>query len=142
MLVEINLTKSLAMKCVTRSVALIIFTIVLVYVIPGVGSSLIAQEVPAPPSLGENTRGEPTEIIDTVEVPEKSTTNETVVTEEVDPIETSYRREGHRYEVKVSPRVGADQYIVDENKDGKIQRVEEGLDTSNANIPKWKIGSF
>lgn len=81
-------------------------------------------------------------MIDTIDATERSTASQASETEDTDPIETSYRREGHRYEVKVSPRIGADQYILDENKDGKIQRVEEGLDTSNANIPKWKIGSF
>ena len=126
------------MKWVNRSTALI----VVIIAITGVEGPLVAQEVPAPPSLGENTLGEPAELIDTIDATERSTASQASETEDTDPIETSYRREGHRYEVKVSPRIGADQYILDENKDGKIQRVEEGLDTSNANIPKWKIGSF
>lgn len=139
---KINLAESLTMNCDNHSVALIVFTIVSVGIALGVESPLMAQEVPAPPPFGENTRGEPAELIDTIEAPQNPTSNKTAITEEIDPIETSYRREGHRYEVKVSPRVGADQYIMDDNKDGKIDRVEQGLDTSNANIPKWKIGSF
>jgi hypothetical protein len=138
MIVNTNSIRGLAMKCVHHSIALI----ALAMVIADLEAPLLAQEVPAPPAIGDNTRGEPAELIDTINTSEQSATNQTAATEETDPIETSYRREGHLYELKVSPRIGADQYILDENKDGKIQRVEEGLDTSNANIPKWKIGSF
>ena len=138
MFANTNSIRGLTMKWVNRSIALI----GLMIVIADFEAPLVAQEVPAPPSIGDNTRGEPAELIDTIDASEQSAANQAAITEEADPIETSYRREGHLYELKVSPRIGADQYILDENKDGKIQRVEEGLDTSNANIPKWKIGSF
>lgn len=51
-----------------------------------------------------------------------------------------YRSNGKLYMIKVTPKVGAPYYLVDDRGDGKFAR-QESLD-SGFRVPRWIIKSF
>jgi len=116
-----------------------------------------AQESIAPPNLGDETKGTPavaeTELlpaeasIETALEPNTETTEEVASEENYGPlgqatITESRRESGQVYRVELEHSIGGATQVLEENdSDGKIDSRSTGLE-EEANIPKWRIGSW
>ena len=65
------------------------------------------------------------------------------VTERVvgDQVITEYRRFGQVYLIRIKPKVGATQYMVDRDGDGRFEIKTENL-SEEFDLPKWRIGTW
>lgn len=82
-------------------------------------------EPPPPPPLAENDgAGEP----------------QVTITKQTDQTVEEYRIGGRLYMIKITPKVGAPYYLVDDRGDGKFAR-QESLD-SGFRVPRWTIKRF
>lgn len=54
---------------------------------------------------------------------------------------TEYRRFGQVYMIKIKPKVGASQYMVDRDGDGRFETKTENL-SEEFDLPKWRIGTW
>lgn len=54
---------------------------------------------------------------------------------------TEYRRFGQVYMIKIRPKNGPSQYVVDRDGDGRFETKTENL-SEEFNLPKWRIGSW
>jgi len=62
------------------------------------------------------------------------------ITRQTDPVVEEYRVGGKLYMIKVTPKIGAPYYLVDDRGDGKFAR-QESLDTG-FRPPRWVIHKF
>lgn len=60
---------------------------------------------------------------------------------EGDQVVTEYRRFGQVYLIKIKPKVGASQYMVDRDGDGRFETKTENL-SEEFDLPKWRIGTW
>ena len=110
-----------------------------------------AQTAP-PPTLGENTKGEPA----IVEEEQSSGTNAVdEVTNQVEQaqeetqtspfgtatIKESKRESGQVYRVELEHSAGAKQIIEENDSDGSLESTSKDIDDT-PNLPKWKLGSW
>jgi hypothetical protein len=101
------------------------------------------EEAPAPPAVGEATAGTPAILPTDAAVDGEADPDDPRGLNEVTVAggtETQYRRRGYIYELKMSPRGGATQYLKDDG-DGQLQTRENGLEDTT-NLPKWRIGKW
>ncbi len=82
-------------------------------------------EPPPPPPMAAD---------DSVDEPQVTITKQTEQTVE------EYRVGGRLYMIKITPKIGAPYYLVDDRGDGKFAR-QEGLD-SGLRVPRWIIKRF
>jgi hypothetical protein len=62
------------------------------------------------------------------------------ITKEADMTVEEYRANGRLYMIKITPKVGAPYYLVDDKGDGKFAR-QESMD-SGLRVPRWIIKRF
>jgi len=60
---------------------------------------------------------------------------------EGDEVITEYRRFGKVYMIKIKPKVGASQYIVDRDGDGRFETKTQDIN-EEFNLPKWRLGTW
>lgn len=107
-----------------------------------------AQTAP-PPTLGQDTKGEPA-----VEEPEAKTetAEPTSPSEEADAapnaspfgsatVTESRRESGQVYLIELEHSSGAKQYIEENDSDGNIESQASDIEDT-PNIPKWRLGSW
>ena len=80
---------------------------------------------PPPPAMAAD---------DTADEPQVTITKQTEQTVE------EYRINGRLYMIKITPKIGAPYYLVDDKGDGKFAR-QESMD-SGLRVPRWIIKSF
>ena len=110
-----------------------------------------AQEVLAPPSLGQETKGTPA-IID--EVPSEQlqpveSLSETSENEEETnfgllgrtEIDEQRRENGQVYRIELKHSSGSTQYIEENDSDGELQSTDNDIEET-PNLAKWRIGSW
>jgi len=61
--------------------------------------------------------------------------------EEGDKFITEYRRFGKVYMIKIKPKVGASQYMVDRDGDGRFETKTQDIN-EEFNLPKWRLGTW
>ena len=71
---------------------------------------------------------------------ETDTTPEVTITPQSDTLIEEYRSHGKLYMIKITPRIGAPYYLIDERGDGKFAR-QDNLD-SGMRVPQWIIKTF
>lgn len=113
-----------------------------------------AQTAP-PPSIGEDTKGQPASTDETA-TPEKAETqisNKTANSQaKAEPekatspfgsatIKETRRENGQRYRVEMQHSAGAKQVLEETDSDGSLENTEKGIDDT-PNLPKWKLGSW
>ena len=110
-----------------------------------------AQDVIAPPALGEDTKGTPAQIVTT----EKPITNDdqpstTDDSQQVNnkpnffdsPKVTESRREsGQVYRIELEHAIGSKQVIEENDSDGNIETTPNDIEDT-PNLPKWRLGSW
>jgi len=79
---------------------------------------------PPPPMAADDGAGEP----------------QVTITKQTDQTVEEYRIGGRLYMIKITPKVGAPYYLVDDRGDGKFAR-QESLD-SGFRVPRWTIKRF
>lgn len=110
----------------------------------------------SPPSLGEETKGEPAMTERTPETtpsiadtPTSSTLNQASSSKPtaIDSllgkatITESRRENGQIYRIELNHSSGAKQYIEETDSDGKIHSTSNDIEET-PNLPKWKLGSW
>ncbi len=60
---------------------------------------------------------------------------------EGDQVITEYRRFGQVYMIRIKPQVGATQYMVDRDGDGRFETRTENI-SEEFILPKWRIGTW
>lgn len=129
------------------------FISALLFVLP-INNTLAQQDIIAPPSMGDETKGTPAQIED------RSGNLQPVTTEDVDtsPVDSdqkggifsalgttkiteSKRESGQVYRIELEHSMGSKQYIEEHDSDGKIQSTSNDIEET-PNLPKWKLGSW
>lgn len=131
------------------SILLLTSSIVLVGITLCDSTTIAQAQTAPPPSLGQDTKGEPA-----VEEPEaqSETALGTSATEEPEPqastspfgtatVTESRRESGQVYLIELEHSSGAKQYIEENDSDGNIE--SEATDIEDTpNLPKWRLGSW
>ena len=110
----------------------------------------LAQEILAPPSLGQETKGVPAAI-------EKTTNEQSTPTGEVaeesqqekanhgllgrTQINEQRRENGQIYRIELKHSSGSTQYIEENDSDGKLESTSNDIEET-PNLAKWRIGSW
>lgn len=112
--------------------------------------SLFAQDVIAPPSLGQKTQGEPANVSLSTESTQNSD-EPTPTTNEPDNDSTSLlgttqiselrRENGQVYRIKLEHSSGSKQYLDADPADGKINTKSRDIEET-PNLAKWRLGSW
>ncbi len=134
------------MRRLTYQVLLAIFSLLL--------SNLALSQTAPPPTLGEQTKGEPAieESAETETETVASDAAEASSEEESESIEgggilgqatiTESRREnGQVYLIEMEHSAGSKMILEENDSDGKIEPSDNDLD-SEPNIPKWRLGRW
>ena len=111
-----------------RILFLILFSSVSLVAVAGEPVPDNLQPLPPPPAFDPAAEDAP---VDEPQITIIKRTEQTV---------EEYRVGGKLYMIKVTPKVGAPYYLVDDRGDGKFSR-QEGLD-SGIRPPRWVIRSF
>lgn len=82
------------------------------------------EPLPPPPALDSATNDEP----------------EVTITKQTEQTVEEFRANGRVYMIKITPKIGAPYYMVDDRGDGKFSR-QESLD-SGLRPPRWIIHKF
>lgn len=111
-----------------------------------------AQTAP-PPSIGENTKGEPAIVEPTIDAESKIADEKTVATPKTQTqdaklsplgsatIKESKRESGQVYRIELEHSAGAKQIIEENDSDGSIESTSKDIDDT-PNLPKWTLGSW
>ena len=114
-------------------------------------ASVSAQEVIAPPALGEQTKGTPADISDPVT--EVASTQQTSSEAKQSDEEQNYgllgrtdideqkRENGQIYRIELKHSSGSTQYIEENDSDGKLESTDNDIEVT-PNLAKWKLGSW
>ena len=104
-----------------------------------------AQTSP-PPSLGEDTKGEPAVdertplgSDDVSDQDQKVSVSDSLLG--TAKIKESKRENGQRYLIELEHSTGSKQYIEENDSDGKIESTSNDIEET-PNLPKWKLGSW
>lgn len=110
--------------------------------------SVLAQDAIAPPTLGQETQGEPA-IPNSPEVSQDS--NDTSVEDDSADKKTSLfgkteiselrRESGQVYRIELKHPNGSKQYIDEFDSDGKIESKDNDIEET-PNLAKWRLGSW
>jgi len=109
----------------------------------GTASAQQKEDIPPPPGMptdaerakaaaGAKGTTEKEELPPPEEVTERSKGDEII---------TEYSRKGQVYMIKIKPKNGPSQYLLDRDGDGQFETKTEDLQ-QDFNLPKWKIGSW
>ena len=111
-----------------------------------ISAAAIAQDVIAPPSLGDQTKGTPA-IVETEEVSainsatsEQSQTKTTGLFADAEITERRYEN-GKVYRVELEHPMGSKQYIDADNAEGEIKTGDRDYEQA-PNLAKWRLGSW
>jgi hypothetical protein len=111
-----------------------------------------AQTAP-PPTLGENTKGQPavTEEVTSPEeakakIAKQTDSQQSEAQKTASPlgsatIKESRRESGQVYRVELEHSSGAKQIIEETDSDGSLENTNKGIDDT-PNLPKWTLGSW
>ena len=129
----------------------------------GLSVSAFAQEPIEPPSLGQNTQGEPAVLNEEEAISSSEVLNETIdpstITNELEAedqnqssrsplrllgttkINELRRENGQIYRIEFEHSSGSKQVIEEFDSDGKIQSKSNDIEET-PNLPKWRLGSW
>lgn len=118
------------------------------------GASPLSQAQTAPPpSIGEETKGEPAIAESQINVQSQNTEETSKVSKEeqakvvkVSPlgsatIKESRRESGQVYRIELEHSGGAKQIIEENDSDGSLESTNNGIDDT-PNLPKWTLGTW
>jgi len=136
----ITLSSQIKSQIIHKAVTCIIF-------VAGIGTAS-AQDVFAPPSIGDETKGTPAvveeeqAVVQTEEVEAEPTPRDQNAGLFASPQVTESRREnGQIYRIELEHPLGSKQVIEETDSDGKIESTSNDLEET-PNLPKWKLGSW
>ena len=112
-------------------------------------------ETAPPPSLGQDTKGEPAtaeQIAETEASEQTQPLNDSTVTDGKEQkksgrlfgttkIKESRRESGQVYQIELQHSAGPNQYIEETDSDGNIESESTDIEDT-PNLPKWRIGSW
>jgi len=101
------------------------------------------EDIPPPPGMptdAERAKAA-SEAKGTTEKEELPPPEEVTERSKGDEIITEYSRKGQVYMIKIKPKNGPSQYLLDRDGDGQFETKTEDLQ-QDFNLPKWKIGTW